>query len=216
MSDINTATRLISVIDGAIERGTKSGANIEVTYGQVFGLTGGMEASVYLAGSRELSESDGGVPEPSEGFRVPAHLTVAASDYVRVAIDQRGHRWIDEVIPTSEYPKITLDVERGEILTGDGTVPPTTFLGGIDVQEDGSSVVNPATIIDFIGDGVDVLSLGGGHAVVEITGDGGSGAASYYKPVGSNIPGAITTDGSPAWVPLTTSDGDIVMVEILI
>lgn len=129
MTDLNTATRLISVIDGAIEKGTKSGANIEVTYGQVFGLTGGMEASVYLAGSRELAESDGGDAQPSEGFRVPAHLTVFASDYVRVAIDQRGHRWIEEVIPTTAYPTVSIDVVRGEILKGDGTVAPTPWGG---------------------------------------------------------------------------------------
>lgn len=130
--DHNTATRLLGVVKGAVKGATKSGANIEITYGQVFGLTGGMQASVYLAGARELSSGDGGVPEPSEGFRIPAHLTVAASDYVRVSMDDRGHRWIEEVFPTSEYPQISIDVERGYLLAGDGTVPPTpvTFGGG--------------------------------------------------------------------------------------
>ena len=130
--DHNTATRLLTVIKGAVSQSTKSGANIEITYGQVFGLTGGMQASVYLAGARELSVSDGGTPEPSEGFRIPAHLTVAASDYVRVAMDDRGHRWIEEVLPTSVYPKVSIDLERGYFLGGDGTVPPTpiSFGGG--------------------------------------------------------------------------------------
>ncbi len=133
MADINTATRLLGVIDKAIEEGTKSGAGIDVTYGQVFGLTSGLEASVYLAGARELSSDDIEAIEPSQGFRVPAHLTVAASDYVRVALDSRGHRWVEEVIPTTPYPKITLDVERGQLLAGDGLTPPVPVVssGGV-------------------------------------------------------------------------------------
>ncbi len=97
MGETNTATRLLGVISDKIDNSTKSGAHIEVTYGQVFGLTGPAEASVYLAGSRQLAEDDGGVPEPSEGFRVPGDIYVKPNDYVRVSMDKRGHRWIDEV-----------------------------------------------------------------------------------------------------------------------
>lgn len=266
MPDQNTATRLLSVIDGAIEKGTRSGAGIEVTYGQVFGLTGGMEASVYLAGARELSESEGGDPEPSEGYRVPAHFAVHSSDYVRVAIDSRGHRWIEEVIPTTPYPKISIDVEGGDILVGDGTVAPIPAgVGGgtissVVVKEDGVNKLVGATALDFT-TGLDASDAGSGRAVIAVdpseiklddlgtpddntdlnvsmsrhglmpkgTGatdtfyrsDGTQAAVvalptSYYKPVGANYPGAITTDGTPEWLPLATSDGDIVMVEILL
>lgn len=123
------ATRVLQVVDKLVEGRTKSGAGIDVTYGQVFGLSAdGREASVYLAGSRELALSDGGVPEPSDGFRVPSQHMLFASDYVRVAIDVRGHRWIEEYIPSSPYSKVAIDHKNGRIAFGDGTVLPTNFL----------------------------------------------------------------------------------------
>lgn len=126
----NEATRLLGVIDRMVEQRTKSGANIEVTYGQVFGVQGTV-ASVYLAGSRELAESDGGIPEPSDGFRIPGYLRIVPGDYVRVSMDVRGHRWIDEyLLPLSKsvdppYSAIlgSRQAILGEIILGGG--PPT-------------------------------------------------------------------------------------------
>lgn len=115
----NDATRLLGVINNLVEQKTKSGAHIEVTYGQVFQLSGSM-ASVYLAGSRELALADSGVPEPSEDFRVPAWMGLAASDYVRVSMDARGHRWIDEQLPTTAVGKVRINSASGVIEFGDG------------------------------------------------------------------------------------------------
>lgn len=123
----NEATRLLRVIDGMVEKKTKSGANIDQTYGQVFELSG-RTASVYLAGSRELAESDGGVPEPSEGYRVPSWMKLNPDDFVRVSIDARGHRWIDEYLTPPdeeiEIPPTSMlgaNVARfGEIILGSG------------------------------------------------------------------------------------------------
>lgn len=156
----NDATRLLSVIQSTIDKNTKSGAGIEVTYGQVFGLSDG-EASVYLAGSRELALSEGIVAEPDSGFRVPSHLAVAASDYVRVSIDSRGHRWVDEVLPDSLYAKLVMDVNRGTILLGSGSATPDVNLyrsgAGIlktdDRFEAASSNIRGLITIPFVFDG---------------------------------------------------------------
>ena len=86
---LNEATRLIKVMGEIVHAETKSGANIEVTYGEIFELSEG-EASVYLVGSRELTETDGGVPSPSEGFRVPKWMFLNDGDWVRVSLDDRG------------------------------------------------------------------------------------------------------------------------------
>jgi hypothetical protein len=90
------ASRIISAIETKIDQKMRSGARIELTYGQVYEVHGA-ECSVYLVGSRELAESDGGVAEPSTGFRVPTHLTARTNDYVRVSMDERGDRWVEEV-----------------------------------------------------------------------------------------------------------------------
>lgn len=127
MAGQSEAQRIIDVMKGIVDNTTKSGANIEVTYGQVAAVTG-REASVYLAGARELTISDGGTPEASEDYRIPSHLTVAANDYVRVSIDARGHRWIEEVFPSTSYPKISIDVERGRINFGTGATAPSNYL----------------------------------------------------------------------------------------
>lgn len=124
----NDATRILAVIDSQIKKLTRSGAKIDVTYGQVAGVSG-QEASVYIAGSRELAISAGETPEPSEGFRIPSHFLVGSGNYVRVSIDERGHRWIDEVLPTTTYAKVAIDQANGQILTGDGTAEPSTPLG---------------------------------------------------------------------------------------
>lgn len=126
MVDLNSATRMLEVIGQEVQKNTKSGAGIELTYGQVFGIDApNGAASVYLAGSRELAASDGGVPEPSDDFRLPSFLNINASDYVRVSMDDRGHRWIEDVLPVSLYSKVSLDPTNGKIMWGDGTATPT-------------------------------------------------------------------------------------------
>ncbi len=121
------ATRILGVMKDVIEQNTKSAAGVEITYGQVASVSG-REALVYLAGARELAISDGGTPEASEEYRIPSHMYVAANDFVRVSIDSRGHRWIDEVISSTTHPKLAIDIERGIIKMGDGTADPITVL----------------------------------------------------------------------------------------
>ncbi len=50
--------------------------------------------------------------------------------------------------------------------------------GGIQIQDDGSTVINAATGINFTGSGVTVTDAGGGIAKIEISGGGGSGGSS--------------------------------------
>lgn len=107
--DFNQATRILGVMDQQIRKGTKSGARIDVTYGQVYGVSGGY-ASVYIAGSRELAALTGEVAIPSDYFRIPTILDVAASDYVRISIDDRGHRWIDEVLGPTKINALSIAV----------------------------------------------------------------------------------------------------------
>lgn len=119
------ASRILGAIDGRIEKNTRSGAGIEVTYGQVYDIVGD-RASVYIVGSRELAESNGGVAEPSPDFRIPTHLTIATSDYVRVSMDSRGDRWIDESLEPQPDPTVDLS-ELGEINIGNVSPASLTY-----------------------------------------------------------------------------------------
>ena len=110
------AQRILDAIDGRITKTTKSGAGIEVTYGQVYDITDGL-ASVYIIGSRELAESSGGVAEPSPDFRIPTHLTVAVSDHVRVSMDDRGDRWVDEVFTPQSSLSQADEINVGDLAT---------------------------------------------------------------------------------------------------
>jgi hypothetical protein len=96
------AGRLLAIMDERINKRVRSAAGVEITYGQVYDVVGN-KASVYLHGSRELSSSTGEISHPIEDFRIPTHLLVEASDYVRVSMDIRGHRWIDENLSRSPY-----------------------------------------------------------------------------------------------------------------
>lgn len=110
----NEATRFISVIDYRIGKALGRGTVLEITYGDVDIVTG-----------REVSVFIGGDTNPSDGFRVPSGLHVVAGDRVRVAIDPRGYRYVEEVLAPTSYAKAAIDPVRGYILFGDGTVAPS-------------------------------------------------------------------------------------------
>lgn len=122
-----SASRILDVMKQQVDQNTASGAKIDYTYGQVFSVTG-YEASVYLAGDRELATSAGVDPVPSDGFRVPYHLSVSASDYVAVAIDDRGHRWVTEILPSTDYRTVALNPATGALELGLGTGAPQATL----------------------------------------------------------------------------------------
>lgn len=169
---LNEATRLVSVMDQRIAKATKVGATVETTWGEVAGVSAdGKFASAYLYGEES---------EYSANFRVPAPLAVSVGDKVKVAWNSRGERWIEQVLNTADYAKVAINPGTGEILVGDGTVPPEP-LGGdegsaysfnpqhfaMDGDEVNIRIGNSPARLDF-GDnedfnlshaGVDVLSL---------------------------------------------------------
>lgn len=112
----NDASRIIAVVDNRIKRNTGSMAKTETTWGEVCAVSAdGKYASAYLYGDTENA---------SEDFRVPMDLAVNVGDSVKVAWNDRGERWVyDLAIPTA-YKKLAINPVTGEILTGDGTVPP--------------------------------------------------------------------------------------------
>lgn len=116
-----------------------------MTYGQVYdiqsGGSSGYYASVYLAGSRELALSAGITAEPSDYFRVPTHLTVSPDDHVRVSIDTRGHKWIDEVFADQPGGGSSGSTDTGM------WVPVTVNHPGI-VTTDGLAVYVPLTTVE--------------------------------------------------------------------
>lgn len=118
----NDAYGIIEVIRKAIGQETKSGAKIEYSYGEIVDASSGYIVSAYLNGNYD---------SVSEDFRVPGHLHVNTGDYAMFATDHgRGSKWIVEVLPTSLYAKIAMDINSGEILTGDGAGPPSTVFEG--------------------------------------------------------------------------------------
>lgn len=50
---------------------------------------------------------------------------------------------------------------------------------GVNVEDDGTPVVSPASTLDFAGDGVSVTDAGGGEATITIPGGGGSSAGGW-------------------------------------
>lgn len=113
----NEATRFISVIDYRIERALGRGTVLEITYGDV-DVVNDRYASVFI----------GGDTTASEGFRIPSGLRVESGDRVRVVIDPRGDRYVEEVLAPTTYAKALLDPVRGEVLLGDGSTAPDITL----------------------------------------------------------------------------------------
>ena len=178
---LNDATRLVNVISKNIDKSVKSGAGIELTYAQVYEVSG-QECSVYLAGSREIATAMGEVIEPLQGFRIPGLFLVHAEDHVRVSIDSRGHRWVEDVIPLV-YPRLAIDPNNGGIFTGDGiTAPPwipfsatgsgQRFIGAclnlsvpVDT-EDGVEILVPWDTVEYDTDGL--VDLGENGIVIPV------------------------------------------------
>lgn len=112
----NDATRIIGVIDNRIEKKVKALGTTETTWGEVCEVSAdGKFASAYLYGDEV---------NPSAGFRIPGSLAVSVGDIVKVAWDGRGERWVYDVALASEYKKVSINPNTGEILVGDGTAPP--------------------------------------------------------------------------------------------
>jgi hypothetical protein len=112
------ADRIKKSIERVVADATKNGAKIQHKYGTVAAIAGAY-ADVYL---------DGDIEYASEEFRIPAHSAIHVGSPVRVAIPTDGNKYIEEVLPTTMYPKIAIDQEDGVIYTGDGTVAPATPL----------------------------------------------------------------------------------------
>lgn len=120
---LGDSQRVVNVIRKAVDQDTKSAAKVQLVLG-VVAATSGNYADIYL---------DGNETEASEGFRVPAGILVNVGDPVMAAIDYGSNlgKWIIEVLPVDDFPKIVVNPNTGEIFTGDGTVTPATpFEGG--------------------------------------------------------------------------------------
>lgn len=120
---LGDSQRIVNVIRKAVDQDTKSAAKVQFVLG-VVAATSGNYADIYL---------DGNEIEASEGFRVPAMLHVNVGDPVMAAIDYGSNlgKWIVEVLPVDDFPKIVVNPNTGEIFTGNGTTAPSDpFTGG--------------------------------------------------------------------------------------
>lgn len=133
---LNDASRIIDVIDGRIQRNTRSGAKVEYTWGTIASIAAdGRTAGAYLYG-----ETDGAYI--SEGFRFPDASYATIGDSVKVAMDYgTGDRWIEEVSPGSAYRKLIVDTARAQLHFGPGTSGTDAYIerpsyGGIRVYPD--------------------------------------------------------------------------------
>lgn len=172
------ATRILQAIDTRIERGTKSGASIQYTWGTVGALDAyGKTASAYI-----LGETDGAYM--SEGFRVPETMYLTIGDSIKVAIDySTGDRWVDEVNVSSAYKKVSIGSD-GVIRFGDGASAPSTTV----YSNTADSIVLPSNV--NIGGISDMSSITPGVIIARnITGKGffttgaGSSTNGYWAKV---------------------------------
>jgi hypothetical protein len=138
------ASRIVSVIDGRINKTTRSGSKIEHTWGVIASVAAdGMTAGAYLYG-----ETDGAYI--SQGFRVKPPMYPTVGDKVRVAIDYgKGERWIEEIHPTGTYHRVTIEPSTGEVEFGSGSADkdtrlyrPTTKTLTIDDHAGGAATLN--------------------------------------------------------------------------
>jgi len=115
---LNEASRIIDVIDGRIQKLTRSGAKVEYTWGTVHEVaSGGLTCSVFLYGETDPLYA-------STDFRIPGMTIVEAGDSVKVGIDYgTGDRWIDERYSSSkvdEYLKGRAFIPQGFVTSNTG------------------------------------------------------------------------------------------------
>lgn len=117
---LGDAQRILNTIRQAVGQETKTGAQIEFLLG-VVAVNNGNYVDLYL---------DGNVDTASQNFRVPAGVALNVNDPVLAAIDygSRLGKWIVQVIPLTDYSKVAINANSGTIVTGDGTVAPSTPL----------------------------------------------------------------------------------------
>jgi hypothetical protein len=129
----NIASRITDAVVSRVRRSLRSGAFVERTWGQVYGLSrrsdGLMEASVLLAG--DAIDGEG----LSYGFVVTNSILPKVGDTVEVERDEeRGERRIIDIISQSAYHKLEIDLGNGYIAFGDGTTEPSLFLSLVSGQ----------------------------------------------------------------------------------
>ena len=161
--DMNDASRVISVIDNRIAKFTGTEARTTTTWAQVAGVSDdGKLASAYLYGDTEVASMD---------FRIPGSLAVSVGDRVKVAWNAGGERWIYDVAVASQYKKVSINPNTGEILTGDGTAPPTpASFGAAEVAaHEAEADPHPQYAVDGHGhgNGFGSLELAGGPTFID-------------------------------------------------
>src|SRR6266576_2113859 len=92
---------------------------IETTWGIIAEVASDYTtAGAYLYGQTDSAYVSG-------GFRLPETRYVSIGDVVRVSMNyETGDRWVEEIWLSSAYKTIAFDFHNGDILTGDGTIPP--------------------------------------------------------------------------------------------
>jgi len=127
----NVASRITDAVIGRVRRSLRSGAFVERTWGQVYGLSrrtdGRLEASVLLAGDTPDNEGS------AYGFATVNGILPAVGDTVEVERDdEHNERRIIDVIGQSAYHKLEVDLGNGRLAFGDGTIIPSLFLAESD------------------------------------------------------------------------------------
>jgi microcystin-dependent protein len=170
---LNDASRIIDVIDGRIQKLTRSGAKVETTWGTIASVSSdGKTAGAYLYG-----ETDGAYI--SDGFRVPETSYVTIGDSVKVAIDYgTGDRWIAEIYPpATTYKKLALDTDNGQVLVGDGTAAPTPLMTGAPTYQTSNTSLSDGGKWTKIASGTIVSQYQNNFAVIEVSGNGSGGTS---------------------------------------
>lgn len=112
MAGHGDAQRIINVIRQAIKQETGNAASIEHSYGTIASISTDGTVSAYLNGNLDST---------SDGFRLPSGVRATAGAPARFAVNRAtGAKWVEEIIPTTVFPKIVLDPLDGHIYTNDG------------------------------------------------------------------------------------------------
>lgn len=127
LDDRRLAVELQNLIDRRIDRAVR-----ERLTGHRYGLVSGSPDTV----ARTVAVRLYGLPQPSPGFHYGTGLAPRDGDHVRVYIDPRGDKWIDdilgrdlvsEIVDVVTPPVVQPDRARGavvRVLTSGGSVPP--------------------------------------------------------------------------------------------